>query len=373
MEREPLTIAELFRILARQKRIVAIVVLIFTITSIIVSLSLPKYYKATTVILPFSSEGTALLSQGVISSLGMFGLQNTQIDVSRILAILKSRTLLEIVAKRFNLQKRYGKRSWVGTLNSLKKNIKVVVGEESQIKITVYDKDQLLVDDVANFIVECLDSINISLTTKSARENRIFIEGRLREVIDSLSIYEKRLTKFMRENGIVSLEEQVKVGVEKIADLKAQLAMKEIELEIARNTYGVNSPISRQVEIQMLSIKRKYDEFRNTSLTDDLFPAFSKVPELEVKFARLKREAEYYSKLLEYLGPQYEQAKINEVKKVSTIQVLDKAVTPERKAKPKRAKIVSLTFVISLLFGMYLAYFKDRLEVYRKSKEEKEK
>ena len=57
MEREPLTIAELFRILARQKRIVAIVVLIFTITSIIVSLSLPKYYKATTVILPFSSEG----------------------------------------------------------------------------------------------------------------------------------------------------------------------------------------------------------------------------------------------------------------------------------------------------------------------------
>ncbi|MFO7891950.1 MAG: GNVR domain-containing protein [bacterium] len=58
--------------------------------------------------------------------------------------------------------------------------------------------------------------------------------------------------------------------------------------------------------------------------------------------------------MLEYLAPQYEQAKIQEMKDVPTIQVIDWATRPEWKSKPKRAYIVILSFLISFMVSILL-------------------
>ena len=53
---------------------------------------------------------------------------------------------------------------------------------------------------------------------------------------------------------------------------------------------------------------------------------------------------------MEFLLPQYEQAKIQEAKDTPTVQVLDKAVPPDLRAKPKRAIMVIMVGFISFLF-----------------------
>lgn len=70
----------------------------------------------------------------------------------------------------------------------------------------------------------------------------------------------------------------------------------------------------------------------------------------------MQRSIDYYAKLIEYLGPQYEQSKIEEKKDIPTLQILDYAVRPERKAKPKRSLIVIITGFISgiLLSSFYI-------------------
>jgi len=58
------------------------------------------------------------------------------------------------------------------------------------------------------------------------------------------------------------------------------------------------------------------------------------------------REVEIQSKILTFLLPVYEQAKIEEKRETPTILVLDKPYIAERKTKPKRlTMVVILTFV----------------------------
>ena len=64
---------------------------------------------------------------------------------------------------------------------------------------------------------------------------------------------------------------------------------------------------------------------------------------LNTKFAILYRNVIYYTKLLEFLGPQYEQAKIEETKDVSTIKV----IRPEKRYSPRQVIIVIFTSIIS--------------------------
>ena len=43
-----------------------------------------------------------------------------------------------------------------------------------------------------------------------------------------------------------------------------------------------------------------------------LIPDFSKVPSLQLQLVKLQRQIEYYSRIIEYLGPLYEQQKFEE-------------------------------------------------------------
>lgn len=350
MGKDFLTVIDYITIIRKNLKKILLIVFVTGVISVVVSLLLPKYYKSTAVILVPQAGQFSVANLGMLSNLGLTSFGGTQGDITRLIAILKSRSVLESVAKRFDLQRKYDAKTWETTLKKLRKNIEIIIGEEFQIYVSVFDKDRFLVDDMTNYVVYCLDSINIALTTKSAHDNRVFIETRLNEVLDSLDVYEKRMAEFMERNGVLSLPDQIRVGVEKAADLKAQLTFVEIELEVAKNKYGESSPMVEQLELQLKSIRNKYEDFKSSKGTDNLFPGFSEAPELLVKMAKLEREIQYYTKLIEFLGPQYEQARIDEKKKVSTIQVLDWGKTPERKARPKRMLIVLISVLaVSML------------------------
>ena len=73
--------------------------------------------------------------------------------------------------------------------------------------------------------------------------------------------------------------------------------------------------------------------------------------------------------LFELLSKQYELAKMDEAKDGASIQVLDAAIEPERKSKPKRALLLMLAAVGGFFLACILAFV---LEALRKSKENPE-
>jgi uncharacterized protein involved in exopolysaccharide biosynthesis len=53
-------------------------------------------------------------------------------------------------------------------------------------------------------------------------------------------------------------------------------------------------------------------------------------------------------------------AKLDEARDAVTIQVIDKAVIPEKKVKPKRVIIVALSTFTGLLFSIFTAFRIER-------------
>jgi uncharacterized protein involved in exopolysaccharide biosynthesis len=77
--------------------------------------------------------------------------------------------------------------------------------------------------------------------------------------------------------------------------------------------------------------------------------ASGRVPEMGMEYLRKLRQLKYNETLYELLSKQYELAKLEEARDAVVIQVIDRAVPPERRSRPKRTLIV--------LLSMFLAFF----------------
>lgn len=73
----------------------------------------------------------------------------------------------------------------------------------------------------------------------------------------------------------------------------------------------------------------------------------------------LSRDAKIKEMLFELLTREYEIAKIEEAKNMPTIQVLDKAVVPEKKCKPKRARMMFIAGVAGLFISVLWAFARE--------------
>ncbi len=367
MEVRELTLMEIWSLIWARRKMIAKIVIPVTIAAVIISLLMPKWYKATAVILPPSAESSSLGAAALLGQFGFGNLLGGGQDASRFIAILKSQSLLRAVAEKYNFQKRYDADNMEDTLEELEDNLNIEIGEENQIEISFLDRDQDMVAEMTNYIVQCLDSLNIALHTSEAKNSRQFIYSQVEIALDSLKYLEMQITDFMKEEGVLSLTDQVSVGIEKAAELKAQIMAKEIELTVALKTLEPNNSQIKKLRLEIASLKNKYGEFFAERSGHRLLPNLNDVPDLEMKFLRMKRKAEYYAKVMEFLGPQYEQAKIEEAKEIPTVQVLDAAVRPERKDRPKRTKVVLIGLIFSLVFSIYYVYFQHRIKYKRTS------
>jgi len=88
----------------------------------------------------------------------------------------------------------------------------------------------------------------------------------------------------------------------------------------------------------------------------------SDAPSVNLGYGRLKRDALIQQKLFELLTQQYELAKIEEAKDELTFQVIDAAIAPEKRIKPKRALNVMLAGVVSLFLGIFIAFFLEYVD-----------
>lgn len=348
MQDKEINVFDLWKIVWSNRKLIIFFVLIASIIAAGISLILPKWYMANTVILVPEQEKDTFGGVGeTLKAFGFGDVVSGNENVFKIIAILKSRSLLYEMNNKFNFQKRYNNDLLEETINTLKERIAVKVEEEGQIVFSIKDRDQSTVADMANYAIKILDSLNIKLTGSYAKNNREFIEGRIKLVKDSLLVYENKLTNFMNDNNVISLEDQLTASIEKAATLKAEIDSKEIERELLSNNLLQESPRIKEIDREIKLLKEKYYSFfkQNPDDVNNLFLEFDEVPKIEMDYLQLKRKIQYFSQLLEFLAPEYEKAKINEIKDIPTIQVLDKAVRPEKRISPKRAVIVIITFI----------------------------
>jgi len=337
------------------------------------SFLLPRWYRAKTTILPPGGEalglGMASSLMGTASGLATsFSLPFMATPSDIMAAILKSRTVGEAVVKKENLLETYETESIENALKELFSHVSVKVTEEGLISLSYEDKDRIRAAKVANRFVEELDRINRETSASQAKNARTFIEERLAQTQKELTQAEENLREFKEENKTILLNDQMKAAIEKAADLKAQLVSSEIDVNVLSKTMSPSHPQIKSLRSRINEIKKQLEILESGNQKEGsegktvLDVPFAEVPALSLKLARLVREVRIQEGVFELLTQQHEQYKIQETKDTPTIQILDRAVPPERRAKPKRALLVGLSGILSifasLVFIFGLEYFK---------------
>ncbi|MCK9424694.1 MAG: Wzz/FepE/Etk N-terminal domain-containing protein [Ignavibacteriaceae bacterium] len=358
--------------------------LVITIFAIIISLLMDKWFTSTASIIPPKKKGGIFGDIGSFSStikdlsktLGKLGAASD--ETYDYLVILQSRNAAEKVIKKFNLREVYKidkDKPFEDVISELGNNVKFNIEDEGNITISVTDKNPNRAAEMANYYVQILNEISVSLGTTEAKSNREFVEKRYEQVKTDLVKAEENMKEFSKKYNIYSIDEQTKAAIGAAAELKAQIALSEIELGVMLRSLGSNNPLIPGVKLKIEEMNKKLKSMKfgeNNNSTDqqlNLFVPFTNLPEVGLQYIRYMREFEIQNKLLEFILPLYEQAKIEEQKNLPVALVLDKAVPAQKKSSPKRAIIVLASMLLSFFISVIFALIINSLNEIKENKE----
>lgn len=364
-----INLLDCWRVLVKHKWIIGIIIVCAFVASIIVSLSSPKIYASKTSILPPQEGSSSIISQlpGGLGGLAG-GLLGTKSTADLWVGILKSQTVMDAIGNRFDLLKVFEAKTLEDARNALNGMVKIAKSKEEIISITVEDKDPRRAAAIANAFVEELDRVNRDIMMTSGKRMRTFVEKRLMEAKVELTKTEEAVKDFQERSKAVKLDDQSKAIIEAIGTVKGQLMAKEVELQTFLSYATPNNPQAEILKTQTEELKERLRELEegkrrpDDPSPKDIFIPTAKIPDLALQFARLLRDAKVQETLYGLLTQQYEMARIQEAKDSPTVQVLDVAKVPEKKAKPNRTQIVLLSTFTAAFFAIFLSFFLEYIK-----------
>jgi uncharacterized protein involved in exopolysaccharide biosynthesis len=352
-------------VLAKHKRIVFGVPFLVGIVAAIVSLLLPNVYTGTARILPpqqGASAASALLNQlgGVFGGLAgaggtLGGIRNPN---DLYVGMLKSRTVADNLIVSFDLNKLYHQELQSNTRKMLESRTTIVAGKDGIITIEVDDKDAKRAADLANAYVDELMKLTRVLAVTEASQRRLFFERQLVQAKDNLTAAEIAARQGLQKGGLAQVDAQGRSIIEVTSRLRAQISAKEVQIGAMRTFAAEGNPELQRTEQERESLKRELARIEGSSLAPRVGSKDESGGTGLDNLGRL-RNVKYYEFLYELLAKQYELAKIDEAKDSTVVQVMDKAIEPDRKSKPVRSYIVLLSMAAGLFAGILWAFFRE--------------
>ncbi|MCU1308005.1 MAG: Lipopolysaccharide biosynthesis protein [Acidobacteriaceae bacterium] len=369
---DTINLLDLLIVLAKRKVLIARLTVASAVVTLVTVLFLPNIYTATTKLLPpqqAQSSTAAMLGQlGSLAGLAGQGLVSKTSSVTELYAaMLQSRTITEALVLRFKLQDCYRLKLLIEARERLADDSEISVGKDGLISVSVSNRDPKLASALANGYVEELLKLSQALAVTEASQRRLFFESQLQLAKENLSNAEVDLKKTQETTGLIQLESQAKAIIESVANLRAQIATREVQLQGMRSfATNANPDIVRlQQELDALRSQLAKLERDKSSGNGDIQVGTGRVPEAGLEYMRKLRNVKYFEAIFEILAKQYEAARIDEAKNAPLIQVMDKAIEPERKSRPARLLIILLCTFIGGFIGALLAFLLELKESLR--------
>src|SRR5882757_35341 len=337
------------------------------VLSILVALSLPKEYVSGARIMPPEQGGNsaALLAAlvGKSSAGGLAGLAGSLLGAKNsgalFVALLHSGTVSGHLIDRFDLQRVYHKRYREGAARQLAHSTKITEDPKSGvITIAVTDETREQARDLAQGYLDELNNVVAKVNTSSAHREREFIEQRLNTVQAELQRAQLELSDFSSKNTTIDIKEQTRATVDAGAKLEGQLIAGESELDSLRQIYGDQNVRVRAAGARIAILQRELQRANGQSSPDpdgkDIdashpYPALRQLPQLGVRWANLYRNVRIHETVFDLLSQEYETARIEEVKSIPTVSIIDVPGLPEKKSGPHRTLIVLISTLLSVI------------------------
>ena len=362
-----LNLLDLMMVLVKRKRLIIAITLVAAVASVFYSRSLPNIYTATARILPPQREGgnlSAALGQlgSLAAVVGLGGGFGGSADLY--VSLLKSRSVADAVISQLDLMKEFKAKTADEARLKYSGTVRAQAGlKDGIITISADHINPEMAARLVNVTVEELGRRSVQLNLDKVGTDRIFLEKRLDVVRKDLKKAEDEMKIFAQQNKAIQIDAQAKASLDAIAKLKAELASKEVQLAVKQSYQTDESPEVKVLVAAMDRLKRELGALTGSGGgTGDGMPSVGRVPNLALEYTRRMREVKIQEAILEQLTKQYEIEKINGSRNISSLQILDDAVVPDRKSKPRRSQIVIVAIVTAFLSSVFLAFLLEYVE-----------
>lgn len=309
----------------KRRKIILIVTGAAAIVSTVISLLMTPIYRSTAIVFPAATSTVSFneLSNAKAASMD-FGEEE---QAEQLIQILQSSRIRDKIVEEFDLQKHYDisnddPNKHYKLVKEYNENILFVRTRYGSIQIDVLDRDPQLAADIANKIVDLIDTVKNEMVSE--------------RTIPAFEINKRKRAQMEadRENILNQLDSLASIGVLPL-DSRAGLFQAYVD---------ANSPEQRAEIKEKIDINIKYG-----SVFDGL------------EYIRNEKIVK-----LEDFSVSYEQAESDANTKFNHKFVVERAVVADKKDKPKRMIIVLLSILGAFIFTVFGLLVQDKLRELRK-------
>jgi len=385
---DEINLLDYWRVIKKRRKVILLLFFASVVAAAVISLLMTPIYQAKATLMPVeSSQGRFSAALGSLQNLPFIGgavggaLGKTATD--KLSSILNSRTVAEDVIKSLKLVPILFQDDWdekndrwkiskpptlQDTVRLLQRDmVKIADDRKGLISISVEYKNPELAANIANEYMDALQRFLSTSAISLAKRNRIFLEKQIGVTKKDLRETEESLKDFQTSKKIAVLDAQAEAAIKAQAELKAQIITREVQLGAFREFATKEHPDVKRLEDELREFRQQLNRLeegtKNPGKKESIgaFIALSDAPTVGLEYGRLRRDAMIQQKVFELLTQQLELAKIEEAKDELTFQVIDPAIPPEKRIKPKRTLNVMLAGVVSLFLGVFLVFFLEYL------------
>jgi tyrosine-protein kinase Etk/Wzc len=372
-----ISLLDLLIVVTRERKRILAGTGVAAVLGLLIALILPTRYTATTSILPpqqsSASSGAALMAQlGNLGALagggggggggaGVPGLKNPN-DLQ--VALLRSRTVEDAVIERFHLGQLYGAKDETQARKLLEKWVDVDSGaKDGLIRISVTDRDRRRAAAIANGYVDEFKKFSATLAVTEASQRRLFFEEQLEQAKDKLADAEEDLKRTEQKTGLIQLDSQDRAAISSLAQLRALIAAKEVQIRGLRTFATTDNPNLHQAEAELSALRAEAETLGSPSTGDSGSVLMPKgvMQEASLQYVRKLREVKYDQELFDVVARQYEAAKVDEARQGAFVQVVDRAVPPDQRSSPKIIWIILGATILGAALSTLWAFAKEGL------------
>lgn len=346
-------------------------------------LLMPESYKSKAVLLvaedqnPSGAGALAKLAGGELGSLLSMNQSSSKLELD---VLLNTDTLAMKTIEEFHLE-----RDWkLDTTKPVTREARSEVwekvfeskfGEEDQLIVTFRHKDPEMARRILLRHLQRVDSAWIALKKHEATRKAEFVQERIDVRLKLVESRVDSLIRFQVKNRIYDPDEQIHQTVLAISGLESQLQSAQISQALSSRTAS-SSSAAEQGELTSI-LRTKHGEFLSPSsgsaTRQSLLINFSKSLPLVAEYEERNRRIRLDLAVIEGLARQAEQLKIESMRNVSILEMVDPPYVPAKRHSPVRTAMAEVVVLVFLGFGCLLSYliehFRSHPEDMRKLKE----
>ena len=361
-DEDEISLLDLLIALGEEKLTLLMTPLLTALTAVAVVLWMTPTFTAKTVMMPpqqsQSAASSALASLGALAGLagGAAGIKTPD---EMYIAFMQSDSLQNSIIQKLQLQERYEAKTLTDTRAALKGSVKVTSDKKSGLlTLEADDKDPVFAAQLANLYVDELRSLLSKLAVTEAQQRRVFYDQEIKKVQQELGNSESIFRDAKQKSGMQVTAVLAESGVRASAELRAQIASREVQLQALSRFATPQNPDMQKISSELSAMRAQLKKLEqgegqgssHNNPTQQI--AIQSYRDIKVQEAKL-----------DILIRQSELARIDEAKEGPLIQQLDVALPPERKSNPKRMLIVLIAAFAGLFAGVLIAFIKRALRL----------